>query len=221
MENIIEKLGVYDFFAAFIPGMATTGFLIFLGMKFLNPETYIENDVIVVTIFCLESYIIGIVLQEISSFLDRILRIRKDARSNFLNNKKIIPIDNERNEVKNIANEILRKEKDNALYTSDECEYVFLKCKSVLEINNMIGKSERINSLYAMSRGLAVSCLSATFVMFYKMLYVSEKKYMIPAVCMCIITFILYRRCKMYCEYYTRVVFRHYIMWKEKNKKSK
>lgn len=215
MDGVIEKLGLYDFFGVFIPGMIILTLGVYIEIPFLNSKEYMKNDVIVVMIFILESYAIGIVLQEISSIFDNVLKVRKKARRTFLNNNKTIPNANELKEVIEVANEILEKDSSNNIFSEDECEYVFFKCKSLLEIKNMTGKAERINSLYAMSRGLAVSSLIAGIIIVCNMLYLLSTEYLGFFICTCIITPILFRRTSMYCKYYIRVVFRHYITLKK------
>lgn len=211
MENAIEKLGLYDFFGVYIPGAIITVLGIYFKLPILNPKEYIDIDAVVIAIFILEGYVIGIVLQELSSLFDKIFKIRYKARKTFLNNNIIITNSDELKEIKVIANEILGKSVGNNIFTENNCEYVFLKCKTMLELKKMAGKAERINSLFAMSRGLTVSSMLTGFILVYRMICIPSLNYIKYFICICIITFFLYKRTKMYSKYYIRVVFRHYI----------
>lgn len=218
MENAIEKLGLYDFFGVFVPGVAITIMGIYNKITILNPAEYTDVDIMIVIIFILESYAFGIVLQEIGALFDKKLKIRHNSRRTFLNNNNIIRNKEELKEIKAVSNNILGKNSTNNTFSEDECELVFLKCKTFLEINKMIGKAERIYSLYAMSRGLAVSSLAAVGIIGYKVLYMFEYRYIVYLLCTCYITFLLCKTSKMYSKYYIRVVFRHYIVLKSMQK---
>lgn len=71
MDSALDKVGLYDFFGAFISGMLTVTIYHFLGMPVIFLTESNENEFIALLIFLLGSYFIGLVLQEISSTIEK------------------------------------------------------------------------------------------------------------------------------------------------------
>ena len=99
-----------------------------------------------------ESYFLGVILQEISSAFDKkLFKFREKARCNFLNaSSGIVSNELELDSFRKLANKILNKTNDDKIYNEAENEYVYFVCETFLEA---YGKSD----IYAMSRSLMVS----------------------------------------------------------------
>ena len=112
----------------------------------------IDNDIVNNILFMVESYFLGVILQEISSAIDKkLFKFREKARCNFLNaSSGIVSNELELDSFRKLANKILNKPNDDKIYNEAENEYVYFVCETFLEA---YGKSD----IYAMSRSLMVS----------------------------------------------------------------
>ena len=112
----------------------------------------IDNDIVKNILFMVESYFLGVILQEISSAIDKkLFKFREKARCNFLNaSSGIVSNELELDSFRKLANKILNKTNDDKIYNEAENEYVYFVCETFLEA---YGKSD----IYAMSRSLMVS----------------------------------------------------------------
>lgn len=112
----------------------------------------IDNDIVNNILFMVESYFLGVILQEISSAIDKkLFKFREKARCNFLNaSSGIVSNELELDSFRKLANKILNKTNDDKIYNEAENEYVYFVCETFLEA---YGKSD----IYAMSRSLMVS----------------------------------------------------------------
>lgn len=89
MENALSRVGLYDFFTILLSGM--TAIIIdycINGDLEKNLTKTLNNKFNNIITFLLISYFIGMILQEISSFFDKkikIFKFRQKAMRNFLN----------------------------------------------------------------------------------------------------------------------------------------
>lgn len=180
MEDFLKNIGLYNFIGVFISGALFVYIINFFDIyNFYYYNNDSDNDFIkgfTLVIFC---YIIGLVLQEISSLLDRkILHFRAKANSIFLNNKNdVFKNEVELKAIQKIANKILNKKGTNFFYTKSECEYYFFHCKALLENENKNEKENMLDSLYAMSRSLFVGCIALLFIHLIKLfIYLIKNK---------------------------------------------
>lgn len=225
MDSALDKVGLYDFLGVFLSGMLLVVVSLYLDLPLVNLIENTNNDIINVILFMLESYFLGLILQESSSAIDKkYFKFREKARSNFLNDdNKIIDNELELKSFRELANKILSIQDNNHAYSKDENEYVYYQCKAFLETHGKSDKVNRINSLYAMSRSLIVSlplCLISYFICNIKSLGVQSflcVQSFIVIFIMALLIFIFYRRTKRFSTCKVRVILRHYKILNEKN----
>ena len=109
MDSALDKVGLYDFFGVFLSGMLVVVVSFYLDLPLVNLIENTDNDIINVILFMLESYFLGLILQEASSAIDKnCFKVREKARSDFLNDdNKIIDNELELKSFRELANNIL------------------------------------------------------------------------------------------------------------------
>ena len=128
MDSALEKVGLYDFFGVFISGMLVVVVCYYLNLPLVNLIENTDNDIVNVILFMLESYFLGLILQETSSVIDKkCFKFREKARSYFLNDgNKIIDNELELKSFRKLANTILKIQDNNHIYSKNENEYVII-----------------------------------------------------------------------------------------------
>ncbi|OKZ75554.1 MAG: hypothetical protein BHV87_05735 [Clostridiales bacterium 36_14] len=221
MNSALDKVGVYDFFGVLLSGMIVIVVSCCLDLPLINLIANVENDIVNAILFLVGSFFLGLVLQEISSVLDKkVFKFRENARCKFLNDEnKIIGNELELKSFRELANKILNKSNDDQVYNETENEYVFYLCKTFLETHEKCDKANKINSLYAMSRSLIISmplCLSAYYRYNIKLFSFSRQDLVVTFI-MAMLTVIFYKRAKRFAAYRVRVILRQYKILNEKN----
>lgn len=219
MDSALEKVGLYDFFGVFLTGMLSVVIYYYVGLPVTFFTEVTHSDIMEVLFFLLESYFVGLVLQEASSAIEKskwteklnilkILQFRKNARSNFLNpNNSVVENTLELQDYQSLANRLLQKEIDNDSYTADECEYVYYQCKTYIELQCKSDKASRINSLYGMSRSFLLALPIAIIVYLINNI---ESLNMLILAALVFFIWLFYRRSKRFSEYKVRVILRQY-----------
>ena len=208
MENALNRVGLYDFFTILLSGMTAIIINYCINGDLEDDLTKILDDKFSSIIaFLLLSYVIGMILQEISSFLDKkidIFKFRQKARENFLNeHNKVVKNKIELKEYQKLANKILEKNQTPEEYTKEECEYVYYYCKTQLELNCKSDKMEKINATYGTSRSL----MFALIIIGIQYLYYNKSLSGVIFVVLCILIGLFYKR---FSEYRVRVILRQY-----------
>ena len=165
MENIFEKMGIYDLFGLLIPGMFFLGYLIAVDCPLLGFFNAPQAGAIQGILFIVFSYILGSLMQEIASSVEKKMGWgRERAYENYLSDPKL----NEE-EMKDIKKEVYilngkrdEKEKEEDL-TPVECRNAFFICKAQLENQGKMDKADRYDGIYCMSRNLLVCNLMILF----------------------------------------------------------
>ena len=166
------------------------------------------------------SCILGVLIQEICSFLDRkFTKIRIKSRENFLKPNKTFFSDYEFEEVKKIANKLLKKkDKNNEFFTNKECVKIFFECKACLENSDKMSKANKLDASFAMSRGFLVCNICIFISLIIKFFYtISEKQfswslsYILILVYLFLSSVIFYNRAKRYSQMRTKTIIRQYI----------
>lgn len=217
MDSALEKVGLYDFFGVFLTGILVVAIALFLNLPLTPLFINTENSTINLILFILECYFVGVVLHEISSFIDaKFFKFQKSARSSFLNeNNKIIKNDLEFRAFRRSANRILGMNENYHEYTASENEYVFFYCKSFLEIEGKDDTVKRINSLYGMSRSLIVALSLCLIVyLFHNSTTPSAETYPI-VIALLILICLFFRRAKRFSRYRVRRILRLYLILSE------
>ncbi len=222
MDSALEKVGLYDFFGVFLTGILVVAMALILNLPLTPLFINTENSIIDLILFILECYFIGVVLQEISSFLDeKCFKFKKSARSSFLNeNNKIIKNKSELQSIRLFANKILGINEIDHIYTTSENEYVFFYCKSFLEIEGKDDTVERINSLYGMSRSLIVAITLCLIVyLFNNGPTPSTETYPIVFALLILIC-LFFRRANRFSKYRVQRILRLYLTLSERKDKA-
>lgn len=166
------------------------------------------------------SYILGVLIQEIGSFLDRkFTKIRIKSRENFLKPNKTFFSDYEFEEVKKIANKLLKKkDKNNEFFTNKECVKIFFECKACLENSDKMSKANKLDASFAMSRSFVVCNICIFISLIIKFFYtILEKQfswslsYILILVYLFLSSVIFYNRAKRYSQMRTKTIIRQYI----------
>lgn len=165
MENIFEKMGIYDLFGLLIPGMFFLGYLIAVDCPLLGFFNAPQAGAIQGILFIVFSYILGSLMQEIASSVEKKTGLgRERAYENYLSDLKL----NEE-EMKDIKKEVCilngkrdEKEKEEDL-TPVECRNAFFICKAQLENQGKMDKADQYDGIYCMSRNLLVCNLMILF----------------------------------------------------------
>ena len=212
MENALNRVGLYDFFTILLSGMTAIIINYCINGDLEDDLTKILDDKFSSIIaFLLLSYVIGMILQEISSFLDKkidIFKFRQKARDNFLNeHNKVVKNKIELKEYQKLANKILEKNQTPEEYTKEECEYVYYYCKTQLELNCKSDKMEKINATYGISRSLMFALI---IIIAIRYLHYNKSLSVFIFGVLCIVIFLFYKRCKRFSEYRVRVILRQY-----------
>lgn len=216
MDNIFEKLGLYDFFGLFLPGIFFIIVLILIDFPLINAFSYPDSEIFQAVAFVLISFICGSTMQEIGSFIDKkTVNIRISARQKYLEDKELS--ESEREKVKSLVNELLGKEAD---YTPNdkECEYVFFYCKEYLENEEKMYKANKLDAIYAMSRDFVVCnfllsiCIIATNII--NKSYTNWGNWLFLII-LAVSVVIFYYRAKRYAKMRVRSIFRRYMICKK------
>lgn len=212
MDSALNKVGLYDFFGVFLTGILVTAIFLCLDLPLAFPLEHTDNAVINLILFILESYFIGVILQEISSFIDRhILKIQKTSRSTFLNSNKIIKNELELASARHSANEILKINDAGHIFTNSENEYVYFHMKTFLETHDKMDAVERINSLFGMSRSLTAALSFCAILYFICNIPYSFAVTLLVVLFLILLIGLFYRRTKRFSRYKVRKIIRLYI----------
>lgn len=215
MDNIFDKLGLYDFFGLLLPGMFFIVVLDLIDFPLINSFTYPDSEVFRDIGFILVSYICGTIMQEIASFIDdHTKKMRKNATKQFLSDEKFSEL--ERIKIKGLVNG-LSEEKDHDSI-EDRCRYTYFICKEYLENKEKMKKADKLDAIYAMSRDFTVCnfllsiCILATNII--------NKTYTNPwnwlfLLLLVISIFIFYYRAKRYAKMRVRSIIRRYMICKK------
>ncbi len=231
MDNILDKFGLYDFFGLLLPGMFFIIMLDLIGISNIMKVQYPESEAIKIVAFVLFSYIIGTFMQEVGSLIDdKFIHVRTSARRRYLQKKfnksslwrrftntsglgekeaeKIKLIIKEKMEV---DIDPLLKDRDKIKESEKVCEDFFFKCKANIENQGKMGKADKYDAIFAMSRDLIVCniaialCIGLFFDECFTLLHGVILGYTLLS------SLILFRRAKRYAEMRVRTIFRQYM----------
>lgn len=218
MDTIIEKLGIYEIFTVLGAGIISNVLWYFASggeYKIISLNKCKEIDIFIGLIIC---YICGLILQEVSSFLDdKIFKFRKNARKNILKNNKIIKNKTELKLYRKLAKKSLNKK--NLYFSDEDNETFYFIAKTYLERHSDNSKISRINSIYGMSRSVALASIIAipftvvSYILFMpKFLLFGENIYSVIAfiVLEIMISVLFDYRASRFAKYEARAIVRYY-----------
>lgn len=161
MGDFFEKLGIYDLLAVLLSGacivLSSVFTIVFIGMISLEKiKPYLKNDYSL--IFLIASYFIGLIFQELSSFLHRKIFCRKDKlleRALKISTHQGNHTHEEltREEFDSIRNAFL---KESYLSNQSNNTVLYAYCKARLISDGKMGKADRDQAIAGMSRSLSL-----------------------------------------------------------------
>lgn len=168
MDNVSEKLGLYDFFNVISVGAIFILHIVFLFPKMLSSYDKMLSDGVIkfAGLFVL-SYLIGLILQEIGAFVDEYwTKSKKNKIRNFLIQENIIDNNVKLAQYQKYAKDIL-KEKGFGFsknLTQEQNEYIYGYIEYYIEHKNRNKKFEKMRALYGMSKSL-YCCMGLVVIM--------------------------------------------------------
>lgn len=228
MDNLLDKLGIYDFWGTFVPGFIGTFILYFLRTYLVNENISIYNfkhDIIMYIIF---SYFLGIMLHEIGHHIQNKIVYRKfififqkkskltgEPFDIFLNNNcNILSL----SEQKLCLDYFQQWQKENKIISLSDMELshlFFNYCDYYIYQKGLGSKSEKMQSLYGMSRSLFVFFGLLSILIFpYSLYYQSTKRIDHLIISSILIMIVFYFRMKRFNEIRLKSVIRTYIVVK-------
>ena len=219
MDNVLEKIGLYELFGGFVPGMIIIVAWICLDM----PNIFLGrvNDNLQLTFFFVESYFLGIIFQELGSMVDKqTLNLRERWKKVFLSERNdVVKNKIELGMYRKIANQILEKNENNIDFTAEEQQAVFNYCKNYLEANGKNRKEYSLDSSYSLNRSLVIAFIFLLIVYLFICLnnQVFQSSEFIRILILCDLIIILYKRAEKYSRLRTHAVMQHYEALKRKN----
>ena len=239
MDSALEKVGLYDFFGAFISGMLTVIIYHFLGMPVIFLTEFNENKFIGLLFFLLSSYFIGLVLQEICSTIERADFIEKKIDKlvgrfeffKFLKSSKVLKLINIFKFRQKACSNFLNFN-NTVVENGLELQDFQLLAHTVLhkETNNntysnseceyvyyqcktyleLQSKSDKVNRINSLY-GMSRNFLFALPVGIIVYFYFNFKALNVfVIVALVALTLLFYRRCKRFSEYKVRIILRQY-----------
>ena len=228
METIFDKLGIYDFFANIVPGMFLLAIVFYIGVPLpvcVNVQSLPVSLVVILYVLC--SFVIGILMQEIGSAIDdHTLKVRKKARRWYLSDENFTKL--ERKEIEDVVEKLSNKKikykskkkihnrfsRSQSEQRQQVLESVFYKCKTHLENHNAISKSDRLNAMFAMSRDMVICNISAMCYLLFDVLKLKmANSFQLVTVTIYIVisTVVFIIRAKRFAAIRLRTIFRQYI----------
>lgn len=222
MDNIFNKIGLYEFFGTLLPGLFFLLSLIMIDIPIVKHITYPNSEIFKIISLVLFSYIIGILLHEIASIFDtKFTKLRLTPRTTFLK-ENVVFKDIELENIQTHAREILNTSEGFTNFSDKHCSAMFFECKAFLENENKMAKADILDALFSMSFTFIICniailiCAAILFV--YEILH--EYNYdtikFIFILCYTILSCtIFYKKAKRYSEIRVRTIFRQYIAFKK------
>lgn len=162
MDNVSEKLGLYDFF-----NVISVGAIFILHIVFLFPSTlstydeWIEDGVIKFAGLFVLSYLLGLLFQELGSILDENKFsnqkfLKEELMKNFLTRDDIIDNSVKLEVYREYAKDILKTKEIEFSedFTPEQSGYVYSYIEYFIEHKGRNKKFEKMRALYGMSKSL-------------------------------------------------------------------
>ncbi len=221
MENLVDKMGFFDFFNHIIVGMYTIIGVFFILYQFNSKvsqsailcclcQTEINSLFLIICIFLILaiSYSIGLVCHELFSILDTyMIKSLDNLMKSLFSNNSCITNEKKKERYKTLAKEIFNKNeiKFNKLkngeisWNKDLAEYFFVYCLYQVQIRGLNKKSEKLRDIDGLARAFCISnaLLLATLVlcgMFYGDNYFLSIRFFISEFVLLMIMILMFNR---------------------------
>lgn len=232
MDNLLDKLGVYDFWGTFVPGFIGTSVFYFIRTYLVSKEIYNNNFKINIIIYIVFSYLLGIILHEVGHFVQNKIVYGK-LISAFWKQSKItgepfdIFLDDNCNTLtlseKSLCLSYFQQwQNENKIIipkTTESYRLFFNYCDYYISQKGLGSKPGKMQSLYGMSRSLFVFFgLLSTLIFPYSLYCQSTKRIDYLIISSVLITIVFYFRMKRFNEVRLKSVMRTYIVAKDSEK---
>lgn len=228
MDNILNKIGLYEFFGTLLPGLFFLLSLIIIDVPIVKHITYPNSEIFKIISLVLFSYIIGILLHEIASIFDtKFTKLRLTPRTTFLKEntttvKNTVFKDIELENIQIHAREILNTSEDFTEFSDKHCSAMFFECKAFLENENKMTKADILDALFSMSFTFIICNIAILICAAILFVYEILHEYNYDTIKFIFILFytilsciIFYKKAKRYSEIRVRTIFRQYIAFKK------
>lgn len=167
MDNLFDKMGLYDFFGILIPGMVFLGTMIVIDLPILDVFYVPDSGTVFVILFIVFSYILGSLIQEVGSLADKKWELwRYRASKKFLSDSEFGK--KEIKDIEDLVYKTIGKQKEGSqkeILNEEDCKVTFFECKAKLENQGKMDKADRLDAIYCMSRDFIVCNLGILIVM--------------------------------------------------------
>lgn len=230
MENLINKLNIYETFGFLVPGFLVVLVLsIFYTSLGIKTPINIDNSFLFILIIFVISYYIGILMHELSEIIQ--IKLKKDWKGfpseRILVKEDLSIIKNQKE--KQDYYEIAQKDFGiNVNPTShSDSDLVFHRFRSALINQNKYESSNIFNVQYGLYRNflaVSLSCFTIFYILIVKnalngVIFIDNIFNCGHMILFCFFSLLLIRRVRRFGEYYVKAVFRgYYELYKEKYK---
>lgn len=167
MDNLFDKLGLYDFFNVLISGTVVFCSILFTSSEFYKvligilPDVFLRNTVLLITI-----YLLGLFCQEVGTCVeDKFLKIKESLTGNFLNNdNNVVGNEYKIKAFQKLSEDILKElgfDEENIDFNQKQSMYIFAYCMYYIENKSKNKKVEKMRALYGMAKNLMGSSIVA------------------------------------------------------------
>lgn len=223
MKSLFDKLGIYDLLGYIVPGLLgiLAAQVIYKDILKLSFPVKLDDGVINSIIFLVISYFIGVIMHEVSQFVQETIlkRIWGGMPSEkFLLNSDRTCSDIEKQSYYKLAKEVYQI--DETGYDKNKSQLVFDRFRTALQLTGKDERSQLFNTYYGMYRNFSTGTLICFFAyLIYSMVYLfnliflkkaitTDYSFIATGLAMLIFTLILLRRTRRFGETYVKYVYR-------------
>jgi len=223
MKSLFDKLGIYDFLGFIIPGLLgiLSAQVAYKDIFHLPFPLKLDDGFINSFIFIAISYFIGIIMHEISEFVQE--KLLKRIWGGFPSERFLLEDDKTCPETEKESYYALAKEAfqiEEGKYDKEKSQLVFDRFRTALQLAGKDERSQLFNTYYGMYRNFSTGSLicfltyfiySIVFVfnlVVYKVKITNDYSFIVTDIVFLIFTLILFRRTRRFGETYVKYVFR-------------
>lgn len=222
MKSIFDKLGLYDFLGFIIPG-----FLGIFAAQVLYADIFhlpfplkLDDGFINSIVFIAISYFVGVIMHEISQFVQE--KLLKRLWGGFPSEKFLLDNDKTCSKIEKESYYALAKESfqiEEGEYDKEKSQLVFDRFRTALQLAGKDERSQLFNTYYGMYRNFSTGSLVCFLTYFlyaivcvFKLIAykvrIDNYSFLVTGGIFLIFTLILFRRTRRFGETYVKYVFR-------------
>ena len=222
MSEILDRIGIYDFFGVLFPGIiaGVVGFYYYPQLLDFFYEN-IQTDVLRYFFFFVYAYLFGQVLHEVGFYIEKKWMFRKgEPQDIFLDQKGRILSDSERETYVRIFEKGYGNIKIKNNFNNKENRLIFNYCIQRISKEKMNNSYEKMQALYGMARCLYTLFGANTFVYLIYLVYsrFCTIHVIINLVVSLILCILFYFRAKRYANQKVKMAMRTFLVCANKKK---